>query len=1285
MTYLLQVSTCWIFFFGIYLLFLRKETFFSINRYYLLGALLTGLVVPYLGALIPANEASLEVYQVMTQFSTIEVTQVDIVQEAAPIFTWTNLLWSIYILGGLVVFSRFIYGLNRIYQIYKSAEKTEKANYTLVESEIYHLPFSFFHFIFISKQLPLNSEVEKVLKHEELHANQWHSLDIVFTELLQVFFWFNPILIMYKGALRQSHEYLADAYVTKDHNKNSYGRLLLQQSTSGMEVALANQFFHSQIKKRITMMYKEKSKRSAMVKYLAAVPVLVAMLLIFSSNQMENSEPETTPTIELSHVFDFDIRVEKDGVYTFPPTDKETQDITNYFQGIREEGRSVKLSIDLDAPSDKVAALLDCASKNDVGVILNENDHMNHKTNFGGRAITVRNWHEFWYKYKSHEGIISIIAEANADGDIVYIEIDQNKTTIQNKIILKDALRAAKGFKVEKGTSSDKGTITFQLGGTSHHQGHIYDANSEGFKYDKDIYLGEQIPEGSVQVSIKDELLSEGQDYTINYRTGKLKLNELYSGQDPVNVSFNKEMQPSQTDPIFKVVEEMPRFPGCEDMKASSKEIENCSKQKMLEHIYSNLKYPASARDQNVEGMVVVQFVVEKDGSITGSKILRDIGAGCGTESQRVVDAMPTWRPGLQGGKAVRVQYILPVKFKLEGPAPEEKVVESKMVTVVGFGSNNKEMIKEKLVKRSEIPASDDLYKVAQEMPRLIGCEDQATSTARAECAEAKMLEFIYTNIKYPKEARAKGIDGVTIVQFVVNTDGTMSNLTVVRDPGAGLGAEAKRVIGNLPKWIPGKQDGKTVKVIYTLPVRFKLEGGQKEEAAVGVSNKGEITLDELRIMKGINQFTSKMIGKDCELLGYRVVLINANENPLVNANRSVDFDSKSKELFEKARVGSRIFIENIKAKCKGDLSPTDHGAISLVIVEDKIGSILEGKKSGIDLRNGESENGTKIRLRSPNSKGNEPLYVIDGKVKPEVQLEKIAPDDIKAINVLKGEKALEKYGNKGQNGVIEITMKPYKERTKYLIDGQLFGADFYNTIDKSHINKEGPASQEDKFMRGIEGELIIVNMLAGYGFNSAYFPGTNTEDGSNQALMNFVGNNITYPKAAIDNDIEGMVTVRYTVEADGQLTNFKIGRSLGWGLDQAVLDMMKKLADEKGSWTAAYLDRRSVSSSMTLPVKFKLQSHQKDEAKSRRLSVSKFDVSPNPSDGRFNIKYELDGDTAASLTFYTSNGAVIKTMNNLPAKNTLQVDLSNQSSSIIYVALEQGGKVKTIKASIQN
>ena len=1340
MTYLLQVSTCWIVFYGIYLLFLRKETFFSINRYYLLGALLTGLFVPYLGSFIPANEASVEVYQVMTQFSSAEVTPQAYVEKLTPTFTLINLMWTVYIIGGIVVLSRFLFGLNRIYSIYKEADKTPQNNYTLVESNKYHLPFSFFHFIFISKQLPLNDEVEKVLRHEELHANQWHSIDIVFTELLQVFFWFNPILIMYKGALRQSHEYLADAYVTQDHNKNSYGQLLLQQSTSGLEVALANQFFHSQIKKRITMMYKEKSKRSAMVKYLAAVPVLVAMLIIFSSNQKrenyskeelrkefatlyksithndeasmvaklqwdnllnkyaneENISALTEDFQEVANEFgvfltvadktynrpysfanfmfvlppdnleqyrndpevrteyesilhnmsymldgktDFDVKVEANGTYTFPFTDKNTDDINTYFISIHDEGRSVRLDVNPEAPNENVVTLLDCAYKNDVGVILNQIDddtesqsinvlsngaymqdntpltnpevlqiiekvqksgHLKIKTidasqwnsvnalmklaadkgvktlvettkfittNFDGRAFTETKWHELWHKYKSIKGKITVKAEANAAGDLTYTEIVKGKTSIDNIVILKDALRTAKTFKIEKGSMNAVGEIVFNLGGTKPHQGHVFVPESEEFKFDNEIYVGEQVTEGSLIVKVKDKLLVENEDYIVDYKNGRLKLEGSYLGQDPVNVTF----QETQVDPIFKVVEEMPRFPGCEDMKGTVNEKEECSKQKMLEFVYSNLKYPAKARDAGVEGMCVVQFVIEKDGSIAEAKIVRDIGANCGVETLKVVNNFPIWIPGKQKGKAVRVQYTLPVKFKLEGDTKEQEIAK-----IVAMGEANQKIKKENLIIGKNTEQKEDIFKIVQEMPRFSGCEDmEGTTKEKEECARGKMLEYIYTNIKYPKEARNKGIDGMSVVQMIIEKDGSIAHVKTLRDPGAGTGSEAARVVREMPKWIPGKQNGKLVRVQYTLPVKFKLEGDTP---------------------------------KDVETL-------------------------------------------------------------------------LKGKTSGVNITNGEKSN---IILKSSNVNAPQSLFVIDGEIKPETSFENIIPDDIEAINILKGKKAIEKYGEKGINGVVEITMKVKKNPTQYLIDGKVFDYEVYKTINKNHISNEEPASKEAKFMRGIKGKLIKVDMLPSFGYKNAYFPGTNTVNDSDKALLEFVGKNITYPKTAIDNNVEGLVTLHYTVDAEGGLTNIYIGRSLGWGLDEAVLDMMEKVIYEKGPWNPAHLDKKAVASNMTLPVKFKLQSEQKKEAKSRALSPVQFSVSPNPSNGNFGVEYQLSENLPANLIFYNGAGKTIKKMLNLPAENRIAVDFSNQNTSVIFISLEQDGKVKTIKAAVQ-
>lgn len=117
-----------------------------------------------------------------------------------------------------------------------------------------------------------------------------------------------------------------------------------------------------------------------------------------------------------------------------------------------------------------------------------------------------------------------------------------------------------------------------------------------------------------------------------------------------VPVQIEEEEDETETQ-IFTVVENEPEFPG--GMEA------------LYKYLAQNIKYPQLARENNITGKVYVTFVVEKDGSIANPKVLRDIGGGCGAEAIRVVKAMPKWNPGKQRGKAVRVQFNLPVNFNL--------------------------------------------------------------------------------------------------------------------------------------------------------------------------------------------------------------------------------------------------------------------------------------------------------------------------------------------------------------------------------------------------------------------------------------------------------------------------------------------------------------------------------------------------------------------------------------------------------------------------------------------
>jgi protein TonB len=147
----------------------------------------------------------------------------------------------------------------------------------------------------------------------------------------------------------------------------------------------------------------------------------------------------------------------------------------------------------------------------------------------------------------------------------------------------------------------------------------------------------------------------------------------------PVVVAERKAVAPPPPPPpppmehaveeIFKVVEEMPRFPGCEHL-ATTDERRLCADQKMLQFIYDNIEYPGIARENGIEGTVVVRFVVDADGKISQIEVVRDIGGQCGDEALRVVKLMnempERWAPGKQRGKPVRVWFNLPVKFILE-------------------------------------------------------------------------------------------------------------------------------------------------------------------------------------------------------------------------------------------------------------------------------------------------------------------------------------------------------------------------------------------------------------------------------------------------------------------------------------------------------------------------------------------------------------------------------------------------------------------------------------------
>lgn len=165
-----------------------------------------------------------------------------------------------------------------------------------------------------------------------------------------------------------------------------------------------------------------------------------------------------------------------------------------------------------------------------------------------------------------------------------------------------------------------------------------------------------------------------GQEYTLIYHPSKALATWRGQPLTKSNPGLAEELFLLQPLPVSNIVnkkvEEMPRFPGCEEIEDREKR-KSCAQAELLKYIYVNIKYPTIARENGVEGTVVVSFVVERNGSISNIRLARDIGGGCGEESIRVVEQMQTqnirWAPGKMYGEAVRVKFFLPIKFKLEG------------------------------------------------------------------------------------------------------------------------------------------------------------------------------------------------------------------------------------------------------------------------------------------------------------------------------------------------------------------------------------------------------------------------------------------------------------------------------------------------------------------------------------------------------------------------------------------------------------------------------------------
>ena len=273
----------------VYLLLLRKETFFVLNRIYLLGSVCFSMLLPFIHFQVFSEMPSIMLDEV-----TITATGYQNLLQTVFVYSSTisgaiektiqsiGLIRFIYILGTAIFLFVFLYRLLQITALIMNNESNLKNGIRIIKIDRDTTPFSFFNFVFIDKNNANGTGMKEMLAHEMEHVRQGHSYDVMILELLTIFLWFNPFFWLLKRSIRENHEFLADNGVLKPEVSSAAYRMLLLNSAFLQQPVIANNFNYSLIKIRIKMMTKIKSSKTAALKLSMGILVTAALLVIFA-------------------------------------------------------------------------------------------------------------------------------------------------------------------------------------------------------------------------------------------------------------------------------------------------------------------------------------------------------------------------------------------------------------------------------------------------------------------------------------------------------------------------------------------------------------------------------------------------------------------------------------------------------------------------------------------------------------------------------------------------------------------------------------------------------------------------------------------------------------------------------------------------------------------------------------------------------------------------------------------------------------------------------------------
>jgi TonB family protein len=596
----------------IYWLLLRKEVLLKASRVYLLVAVLFSTLLPFLSidlsswnkpeAFAPATR---EIVLETNLLETITVTASGFPAKVGQAIVSIKPSVWFYSVGALFVLFFLITGIAQLFAMISNNKRFRLRMTRLIISSKAISPYSFFNYIFISRELPEQENWKSIVHHELEHVRQGHSFDVLFVDFMMVFQWFNPFYWIIRRLVRENHEFLADRAVIQrgSISTGNYKALLLSQAIGGRPIMTSNFINVKTIQKRFKMITKNKIGKFSFLKYAMGVFAALSITMCFAVTNTSSKEIEKV--VVKGEISSSDAQKERNGALTDQALAKAEieglkgklpEDIEESVLMVNNESAEQKNNA-VQQVEKPVNSIIDPIKKDSVFVMVE------YMPQFPGGEEALWKWIAESIKYP-------IPAAQNGIQGKVYVTfvVESDGSVSRAKVVRGvDPSLDAEALRVVNALPKWK----------------------PGYQKGKAVPVSFTVP-----INFKLNGPNEGK-----------KIDEtIVTGYDQKGVATK--------DSIYQTCEVMPVFPGGET--------------EVRKFIANNIRYPKEALKYGEVGKVYVTFIVAKDGAVEKVRIVRSVSPALDNEAIRVVSTMPNWIPGKDKGEPVNVQYTMPVNFQLQ-------------------------------------------------------------------------------------------------------------------------------------------------------------------------------------------------------------------------------------------------------------------------------------------------------------------------------------------------------------------------------------------------------------------------------------------------------------------------------------------------------------------------------------------------------------------------------------------------------------------------------------------